>query len=275
MNVARKYYSTRVNPRPLSLPDLYQKLRALYLYFRDLDYFKGLAGITSSDLPEKIKHKARLNIPVQPFPITKWKDTEITESRVFDVIEFLHDHVAKPGEMANFTTDSGWNYSDYDGYDEKVGRDEFRAQANQFLTQYGEGFELSKQGEILRIGKDGVSHIFDAGIIPYDDANVDSKVRLAIQKWRSRSASLDDKKSAILELADVFEWLKKSKKLEKVLDRKDESDLFEIANQFALRHHNPKQKSNYDRNIWYAWIFHFYLATYHAVVRMLVRKERA
>ena len=127
---------------------------------------------------------------------------------------------------------------------------------------------------VLTGGTDGLQHLLDAEIIPYDEANVDSKVRGAIIKWRNRHLSLTEKKDAIRELADVFEWLKKTKGLGTVLDGKDESAIFDIANNFAIRHHNPNQKSNYDRTIWYAWIFHFYLATYHAAVRLLVKKEK-
>src|SRR5579863_5049747 len=76
------------------------------------------------------------------------------------------------------------------------------------------------------------------------------------------------------ESADVFEWLKKTKRLATVLDGKDESAIFDLANNFAIRHHNPTQKTNYDCAIWYSWIFHFYLATYHAAVRLLIKKER-
>jgi hypothetical protein len=103
---------------------------------------------------------------------------------------------------------------------------------------------------------------------------VDSKVRDAIVKWRNRHLSLDEKKTAIREMADVFEWLKKAKNLAGVLDKKDESVIFDLANNFAVRHHNPNQKINYDRAIWYSWIFHFYLATYHAAVRLLIKHEK-
>ncbi|MBL8107979.1 MAG: hypothetical protein JNJ72_20590, partial [Anaerolineales bacterium] len=116
-------------------------------------------------------------------------------------------------------------------------------------------------------------HILDAEIIPYDETNVDNKVQQAITKWRNRHLSLSERREAIRELADVFEWLKKTKNLDTVLDNKDESLLFELANKFGIRHHDPNQKTNYDREIWYSWIFHFYLATYHAVIRLLI-KER-
>lgn len=124
------------------------------------------------------------------------------------------------------------------------------------------------------MGSDGLQHILSAQLVPYDEVNVDSKVRSAIVKWRNRHLSLDEKRAAIRDLADVFEWLKKTKSLEKILDRKDESAIFDIANNFAIRHHNPQQKANYDQTIWYAWMFHFYLATYHAAIRLLIKNEQ-
>lgn len=124
------------------------------------------------------------------------------------------------------------------------------------------------------MGADGLQYILDAEIVPFDEVNVDSKVRDAIKKWRNRHLDVAEKRKAIRELADVFEWLKKTKQLAQALDRKDESALFDIANNFGIRHHNPKQKSNYDQNIWYSWIFHFYLATYHAAVRSLIKQQK-
>ena len=97
-----------------------------------------------------------------------------------------------------------------------------------------------------KLGTDGLEHIIDVDIEPYDEINVDSKVRDAIQKWRNRNLNMTERRQAICEFADVFEWLRKTKKLEKVLNRKDESALFEIANNFAIRHHDPKQKRDYD-----------------------------
>jgi hypothetical protein len=49
---------------------------------------------------------------------------------------------------------------------------------------------------------------------------------------------------------------------------KDEGDLFNIANNFGIRHHNELQKTSYD-SIWLNWMFYFYLATVHTLVRMI------
>lgn len=272
--MTRRYYSSRNNPKSLTLDDLYWKLQNLYLLFSDRDYLKEKAEITKNNLPDAIKHEAAVALTFQPFPITKWSPEEITEDNIFDTIEFLFDHVSKPGEWRQMTTDSGWNYSDYDCYDEKVGQQEFRNKVNIILSEYKQGYELSEEGIVLAKGTDGLQHILDAEIIPYDEVNVDQKVRNAIIKWRNRHLSLSEKKEAIRELADVFEWLKKIKGLGIVLDGKDDSALFDIANNFSIRHHNPKQKTNYDQSIWYAWIFHFYLATYHAAIRLLIKQSK-
>ena len=210
----------------------------------------------------------------QPFPIENWVDIERTEDNIFDTLEFLYDHISKPGEWTQMTSDSGYNYYGYDGYDEETGKSEFREHANLFLTNYKTGFQLSDDGKILAMGEHGLQHILDADIPAYDESNVDSKVRRAISKWRNRQLSMTERKEAIRELVDVFEWLKKTKRLERVLDSKDESALFDIANNFGIRHHNPKQKQNYDSTIWYPWMFHFYLATYHAVIRLLLRAKK-
>lgn len=270
----RQYYSSRNNPKQLTLDGLCQKLISLYLMFRDKDYFKGEAGITESDVPEETKHKAMLVLDFQPFPIDDWPETKITEDNIFDVIEYLYDHISKPGEWTDMTTDTGFNYCDYESYDKETGHEEYRSYVNVFLCRYRSGYELTKDGNILSLGTDGVQNILQADVPVLGEKNIDQKVQGAILKWRNRHLSIHERREAIRELADVFEWLKKSKMLKGVLYRKDESVLFEIANNFAIRHHNPKQHQNYDESIWYSWMFHFYLATYHAVARMIAKKNK-
>ncbi|MFZ0954057.1 MAG: hypothetical protein WAN17_17430 [Candidatus Sulfotelmatobacter sp.] len=271
--MTRPYYASRKQPASLTLGGLYRKLQHLYLLFRDKDYFRE-AGITKTDLPDAIKHEAALSLSFQMFPVTKWAPLDVTEDHVFEAIEFLYDHISRPGEWTQMTSVTGYNYQDYDGYDQKAGRREFREKANLLLADYKSGYELTQEGIILAAGADGLQNILVAEIVPYDEKNVDSKVRNAIVKWRNRRLSIDAKKEAIRELTDVFEWLKKTKGLAAVLDKKDESAIFELANNFAIRHHDPKQKANYDRAIWYSWIFHFYLATYHAAIRLLIKHEQ-
>lgn len=192
--MTRRYYSSRIKPKSLTLEDLYQKLQVLYLLFRDKDFFRGKAGITKDNLPEAVMHEALLDLSFQPFPVTKWSAESITEDHIFDMLEFLYDRVAAPGEWVGMTDETGWNYHDYDSYNGEMGQDEFRNRANAFLANYKTGFELTKEGIILARGTDGLKHILDAEIIPYDEENVDIKVQNAITKWRNRHLSLSEKK---------------------------------------------------------------------------------
>jgi hypothetical protein len=267
--MTRRYYSSRNKPKSLTLGELYWKLQNLYLLFRDKEFFVGKAEIGKSYLPDAIKHKAAVALNFQPFPITKWSQENVTEDHIFDALEFLYDHVSKPEDWGE-----GYNGFGYQRYDDEAGQKDFRDSANAFLADYKTGFELTKNGIVLALGTHGLQHILNAEIVPYDERNVDSKVRNAIAKWRNRDLSLSEKKAAIRELADVFEWLKKTKNLGAVLDGKDESAIFDLANNFGIRHHNPAQKTNYDLVIWYSWIFHFYLATYHAAIRLLIKNEK-
>jgi hypothetical protein len=271
--MVRAYYSRRNKPGSLTLETLHWKLLNLYHRFRDGDFFKEIAGITEGDLPNSVLYEAAMAFDFQPFPISQWTRGEITEDHVFDMIEFLFDRASKPLDWGVKYTSGGDDYYDYRAYDFDAGRDEFRNHANLILSDYKSGYELSKDGVILALGADGLQQILSADIVPYDELHVDSKVRAAIRKWRNRDLSLTAKKEAIRELADVFEWLKKTKHLSAVLDHKDESAIFDLANNFSIRHHNPSQKANYDAVIWYSWMFHFYLATYHASIHLLKRKE--
>jgi hypothetical protein len=53
---------------------------------------------------------------------------------------------------------------------------------------------------------------------------------------------------------------------------KDESELFHLANGFAIRHNNRRQRGDYDRAPWLAWAFYVYRATIHAVLRVRDRR---
>jgi hypothetical protein len=104
--------------------------------------------------------------------------------------------------------------------------------------------------------------------IPHiDEENVQGRIDAAIQKFRRRNGSLDDKRDAVKALADVLEFLREDVK--KVITNKDENDLFNIANNFGIRHHNDQQKTDYEKAIWYDWMFYHYLATTQAILKRL------
>jgi hypothetical protein len=89
--MARRYYSSRNKLQSLTLVQLYEKLRHLYLLFRDRDYFKEKAGITRTDLPDAIRHEAGVALSFELFPITEWTALDLTEDHVFDALGLTGD----------------------------------------------------------------------------------------------------------------------------------------------------------------------------------------
>lgn len=141
---------------------------------------------------------------------------------------------------------------------------------NLLLENYQGGYELSKQGEVLELAQPGTGPLLAANR-PTTDANVTNRVQSAIAKFRRYRSSTTERRDAIRDLADVLEYLRPQ--LKEVLTKQDEADLFNIANNFGIRHYNRQQKSEYDTSIWLSWMFYFYLATIHAVMRMVEKKS--
>jgi len=187
-----------------------------------------------------------------------------SEDDLFDVIEFLYQHVSKPidGTMHSYA-DCGMHWETFNQAD---GRVEFRSKANAVLEHYSKPFEVSTVGEVLHKPEAGFEPIFDADI-PTKDANILNRINASVLRYRRHGSTVDDRRQAVRDLADVLEYLRP--KLQVLLTSNDEKDLFNIANNFGVRHHNDKQKTAYDTGLWLSWMFYFYLSTIHVVLRRL------
>ena len=188
-----------------------------------------------------------------------------SEDDLFDVIEFLYDHASEGTDGRHHTYNNcGWHY---DKFDAAVGKDLFRSQINEILVDYADGFELSPAGEILTLPNDEFAPLLAARLPHGDMTNVVERVAAAKLKYRRRAIS--ERKDAVRDLADVLEYLRPEAR--RALNSKDESELFQIANNFGIRHHNKDQKTDYDESIWLSWMFYHYLASIHACVRLIDR----
>ena len=275
----RTYYSVRtgkhqqqVIPHEMMLEllfGLYNKLKQKG-YF--VEYFGfhctdagDIFGELGHDIPAAIFFKLRRN---NLWPIDE-KYKNFTKDELFDLIEFLYDCCSKPTE---------WYFHNWNGcgnhfteFHRKSGKIEFKNEINQVLCDYEDGYELSESGEILSMPDEGLETLLSAALPEIDKENVNEKVEQAKLKFRRRSSSYEERKDAIRDLADVLEFLRPRAK--NVLLRKDENDLFEIANRFAIRHHNAGQQTEYDKPIWYSWMFYFYLSTIHATIRLIQKNS--
>ena len=225
----RRYYSTRRHPESaaVKLPALKKIIQAIFDDFEQRGYFQEMFGFTCVDAGY-ISGKAGLDISafclrrlrkLDLWPIRE-KLESYSEEDLFDVIELLHDCVSKPIEGRYHSySECGWHYETFDS---EPGRKEFREPVNEVLEDYGERFELSAEGEIIVLGERGLENLLKAEFPkPYVDAkNVEGKVESAIRKFRRFNSSVDDRRDAVRNLADVLEFLRP--KIEKVLASKDE-----------------------------------------------------
>ncbi len=131
-------------------------------------------------------------------------------------------------------------------------------------------YELSEKGEILTKPDAGFEKIFEADI-PSNDKSVTERIDSAVLQYRRHGSTIDDRREAVRNLADVLEYLRP--KVKSILTKQDEIDLFNLANNFGIRHHNEKQKTNYDKALWLSWMFYYYLATIHVLLRKIDMKN--
>jgi hypothetical protein len=196
-----------------------------------------------------------------------------TKDDLFDVIEFLYEYCSKPiegtGRYHNWNN-CGWHSFEYDKNSKEFGRKEFRNEVNTILVHYENGYELSENGEILIIPENGLAKIFEAKI-ENNNSRVNDPVQLAINRFLHRP-TVSTQKEAIIHLSSALEYIRED--IKKVLTQKDESDLFNIINSFGIRHNNPKQKPDYDEDIFYSWIFYHLLASYYACEKLIERSKK-
>jgi len=166
------------------------------------------------------------------------------EADLFDVIEFLFDHVSEPQQKDYHSWNNcGYHYSDFD---KAKGQQEYRNRINPLLARYGEGYELTDKGELMVGAPQGVQYLLRAQL-PTKDATVTEKVHIAVEKFRRYGSSMDERQSAVRDLADVLEWLRPQ--IKETLLRADEQELFKLANNFGIRHLRQDQKLDYDRAV--------------------------
>jgi len=276
--IKRNYYSVRTGKIAPDQQVNFEVLKKLFLVtykklFAD-GYFQKYFGIDCEDgyipgeLGSEIEAIMFVNLKKDNlYPIYKYLP-DYTEDDFFDIIEFLHDHCSK-GLNGHYHSWNNCGYH-YEEFNDIEGQKHYREQLNPILREYKDGFEISENGEILILSDNGLSNLFEADIPTNDKDNISNKINSAILKFRRYKSTLDDRREAIRELADVLEFIRPA--IKEHLNRKDENDIFNIANNFGIRHHNKDQQTEYDKAIWYSWIFYYYLATVHAVLRMSNKK---
>jgi hypothetical protein len=273
----RKYYSVRTGNnheiQNIDLDMLKRLIQGIYLDFKDRYYFQEAFGFNCFDagfVPGKTGHDTEVYVFRKLRKSNLWpfeeKIENYSEDDLFDIIELMFDLISKPLEgRFHDWNDCGWHYSTFD---KMAGQLEFLTEINPQLNDYTEGYELSSDGEILLKGSPGLQVLLSTEIPEHDPKNIDDKIKYAVLKFRRHRASVEDIREAVRTLADVLEYLRPQ--IKQLPLTKDEAEIFNIANNFGIRHHNSNQKTDYDQEVYLEWIFYSYLSTIYLLKRIIL-----
>lgn len=180
-------------------------------------------------------------------------DTDLSTLSILDFVEFCHRHVAKAEQE---------DYHDYFrhhhwAFDRASGQAEFRREINLIFSRNGLAYQLQEDGRIVRLAPPVLNEALVGAIFSTGDVELDGKLNDARRKFLSRDDN--ERRQALESLWDAWERLKTSeggdarqsskKLLEKAASEpnfqqrlNDEAlELWEIGNQFMIRHHAVSQ----------------------------------
>ena len=194
---------------------------------------------------------------------------------LFDLIEFLTDRISKLvkktpepiDELILAIRGSQRSEKPIYIYDSKIAQKEWRDALNPYLCQLDPPYQLTTENTIIiRPNSKGLQQLVDSCTSPSEDAQ--SRIKHAQDLFLKHGATKDDKRSALKDLMDVLEYMRNDLKQH---IPNEEKDLFNIANNYAIRHNKPNQITKYDES-YLQWFFYTILATIDLVTELQTRE---
>ncbi|WP_218017258.1 hypothetical protein [Rhodococcus marinonascens] len=178
----------------------------------------------------------------------------------YDIVELLHDQVAKPNtRFYHDFSECGWHH---DKFDIGAGGVVYRWRVNKLFEGSTLELRLAEDGE--DIGRlvtvtDEARTALAQSVAARSDGESADQVRHALALFRERGSDRNQKRSAVAALALVLEE-RRYGVLADALAKSDRGALFDLANNFHVRHQDARQKRDYD-DFYLDWIFWVYLST--------------
>ncbi|MBW9121238.1 hypothetical protein JNB63_14155 [Microbacterium trichothecenolyticum] len=203
---------------------------------------QGITGTNQYDIGPDLSAL----VPGVSWPL--WQE-EVSDERLFDVLEYVGQKVAKP-------SDGPWHpfFKHHElSFDQKAGQAEFRADVNLLLSRGGTVYEMTPGMQIQRLGSPEVQAAFRRLRPATGDATLDGLIETARTLYLSRKDA--DRATAIEKLWDAFERLKtiddpadKKRSVQALLGHIPDAAtrevlnaemkaLTDLGNQFQIRHH--------------------------------------
>lgn len=273
----RRYFSQRAGRTPdkITFEHLGKIIDILYRKFESEGYFQYNFGYTCIDagkVPGKISvgigEQLILTFSSRGEAMNPTKENAIInldQDSLFDLIEFLHDYVAKPTKHTYHTWgDCGIHVSQASVED---GQLEWKDEINKSLVLLEPPYRLTNEGNIeILPSSEGLQNLVDNYEIPTEEGNISARIKHACNLFLKHGSTIDEKRDALKNLADVLEFLRNE--LKNYIPKREEGELFNIANNFGIRHHRIGQKTEYDHEAYFPWIFYSYLATIDLLTKL-------
>ena len=274
----KEYYAKRnnllTNDLELNFNEVLSYFLQIYKYFDDKGSFNAAVEGIWRQIPgtmnqEQIKEPTLAPSPEIFFALNLqskkvWPIWEYggnyDEATLFSVIEILYDHIG----IYNYQTDE-FEYNKL--------REEFAEKINNILKAYKIGYYLEPtNGFIMKVPNKALKEQlqYNGEEMP---ATVFEQLATASEMYYRFDSNMEQKKKAINILADILE--NKREDLKEVLNveygiAKDKHDrlIFDIVNNYNIRHNRANQKSDYSKNIWYDWMMQYYTSVIIAFYRL-------
>lgn len=276
-------YSQRKNKNveKLGLLEMRKRFFQIYKFFQEKDYFQQKLGkwkrgyrpsFHLGEFGSDIEGYIEIEFGNNNFWPIENKYEDYSEDDLFDAIEFLHISIAKPVDsfLNSHNTVTGITY--YDDFSSLEGRKEFRNKINKQLELYKTGFSLNETGFIQHsdpMELEGA--IEELKILNVSEPEAHCEMVLEAQRlYNQRDNDLTVKQNAVRLIGDALEYIRP--KIREGLSKQDEADLFNILNNFGVRHNNQIQKNGYDKEIFVDWMYSYFMSAYVYSVKLLQSK---
>ncbi|MGN6446296.1 hypothetical protein [Amnibacterium sp.] len=259
-----KYYAERNHQTELGeyteRRPLANDVLALIDELQDRGYFPSVLPRECVDDPTDYEFASRAiqdatHISVS-WPIEGVEREWLPEAALYSIIEFFHDQAQRPRTRSMHTfSGCGPHYS---APNRQAGGVVYRWRMNEVLKRHEIALRLGSKGE----ERGRLIQHFGLGLDSLAESLVDApagepanEVAEGVRMYRERGASVAQKRAALHLLAGALEPRRKA--ISAVVLKKDESHLFEIANNYAIRHRNADQRTDVGEPFldWVFWNF--------------------
>lgn len=273
--VERQYYSQRKANNSkvrISFETLFEYFDDIHTIFYNKHYYSKVPSGSKKELNlysiEVFNKEGML-----PF----FRNNQYSEEDIFDLIEYFYESIEIPIEIYRNSPRFGNPTSPEQIAIERKREEKFkitkqevqadyRIKINRVISKYGVGYELTEAGYIRELLNNGLEELIDSYQISPDDSDSENRIIYAKEAFFKHGATEEDKRGAIFSVGTVLEKLRDSKQLN--LNSKDTGDLFAVLNGFNIRHNRQDQKPNYDKDIFYPWMFYNLLAAVDASLKL-------